>query len=265
MSRQRRDHPANGGTLNSYWHMNETKTMNLKGKTALVTGGAVRIGSAVSEALAGRGCNVVIHYNRSAGRAKKVAARLRSLGVKAWTVQGDFLSSSNCKRVINESFSCAGKIDILINNAAVFHTQGVVDASENDFRTEFEVNFFAPVMLVKTFAEFSRKGQIINILDQRIASSRPHTAPYTLSKQALAGFSRMAALELAPSITVNSVAPGPALVPSKHKRIREKAGIIPLAGKPTLRDIVRAVLFLLESESITGQIIFVDGGQHLLG
>ena len=156
-------------------------------------------------------------------------------------------------------------IDILINNAAVFHKQSLLSASAADIRAELDINFIAPFLLIRAFASHVRKGSVINLLDSRITSNEPGALTYVLSKKALAGLTKMAAMELAPSVRVNGVAPGPVLTPSAHGNTRDKAGFIPLQRKPAVKDLVTAVIFLLECDSITGQILFVDGGQHLLG
>ncbi|MFC1461706.1 SDR family NAD(P)-dependent oxidoreductase [Verrucomicrobiota bacterium] len=239
--------------------------MDLKGKTALVTGGGVRIGRVVSEALAARGCHVAIHCNRSGKQASSLAARLRRLGVRAFTVKGDFRTSDDCRRVVDQSLQAAGRLDILINNAAVFRKQRLLSASEADIRHEFEINLLAPLWLIRAFASRARKGRVLNLLDRRITSNAPGMLPYLLSKKGLADLTKLAALELAPSITVNGVAPGPVLGPAARAGVREKAGRLPLGRKPTVKDLVQAVMFLLECDSITGQVLFVDSGQHLLG
>lgn len=239
--------------------------MNLHGKIALVTGGAVRIGSAISRALAGKGCDVVIHYHRSKKQAVVLAARLRRLGVRVFTVSNDFQSPDDCRQIVEKSIEIAGGLDILINNAAVFHKDNLTSVSESNIGKDWDVNFMAPLRMIKAFARYARNGKIINLLDSRVTSNETDALTYVLSKKALASLTKIAAVELAPAIAVNGVAPGPVLRSSTQKAVREKAGFMPLKKKPTVNDVVKAVLFLLECDSITGQIIFVDGGQHLLG
>jgi len=239
--------------------------MKLEAKTVLITGGAVRLGRAITVALAERGCNVVIHCNRSRRQAGMLASRLRHTGVRAFTVSGDLQVPADCNQIVEQSLRQAGRLDILINNAAVFHKQSLLSASAADIRAELDINFIAPFLLTRAFASHVRKGSVINLLDCRITSNEPGALTYVLSKKALAGLTKMAAMELAPSVRVNGVAPGPVLAPSAHGKTREKAGFMPLQRKPAVKDLVSAVIFLLECDSITGQIIFVDGGQHLLG
>ena len=132
-------------------------------------------------------------------------------------------------------------------------------------RAEWEVNLLAPLLLMQAFARQVKRGRIINLLDCRIASHQSDAVAYSLAKKSLADLTQMAALALAPGITVNGVAPGPVLTADITGATRERAGPLPLKIRPTVRDVVKAVLFLLEADTITGQIIFVDSGRHLLG
>lgn len=249
--------------------------MQLKGKTALVTGGARRIGAALCEALAAEGCRVVIHYNHSARPAATLAARLRRNGAQAWTVAGDFRTGDyrtgdyraarSADHVVRQAVAVAGKLDILINNAAVFDKQRLLRVTAAAIRAEWEVNLLAPLLLMQAFARRVKRGRVINLLDCRIASHQSDAVSYSLAKKSLADLTRLAALELAPGITVNGVAPGPVLTADTAGATRESAGPLPLKIRPTVQDVVKAVLFLLEADTITGQIIFVDSGRHLLG
>lgn len=240
--------------------------MPLKGKTALVTGGAVRIGAAITRALARAGADVVIHYNRSARPAKALCDMLAAEGHRAFCVRGDLRSETACRRIIREARRKTGRLDVLVNNAAVFHKDSLRTLSACALRREFDVNLFAPLLLMRAFAEGSRAGAIVNLLDRRITSLDPACLPYLLAKKALTEATRLAALDLAPRIRVNAVAPG-AILPPPGKGaayLKDRAGPVPLKRACTEADVADAVLFLLRHEALTGQIIFVDGGQHLL-
>ena len=277
--------------------------MTLKGSTALVTGGAVRIGRAVCEALAAEGCRVVVHYHRSAAAAKTLAAELSARGVAAFTVHGQLATERDCARVLEATWRRAGRLNILINNASVFHKDALLAATERKLLAEFRLNALVPVMLTRAFAlkvgerdsgcKIQDAGckvaaKIVNLLDRRIAGTEIGCLPYLLSKKVLAEFTRVAALELAPHITVNGVAPGAILPPRKPedrgrlalrslgeagrsedgetgRRVWDYAGRVPLERQCTPEEVAAAVIFLLQSDAITGQTIFVDGGQHLLG
>lgn len=241
--------------------------MKLRRKTVLVTGGAVRIGKAICEAFAEAGHNVVIHCRRSEKAAGRLASQLRERGVRAWVVTQDLGDEASCEGLIRAAFAVAGKVDVLVNNAAIFHKFSLAETTENELKQEFTVNCFVPVMLTKIFARQVRRGSVVNMLDRRIRANDSGCLAYSLSKKALAAFTAEAALALAPTIRVNAVAPGPILPPPGMGMMvmHDRAGRIPLQRRVLPREVAGAVLALVEMESVTGQILFVDGGQHLLG
>lgn len=233
----------------------------------------MRIGRAISEALALAGCNVVVHYNKSGPEAKSLVRMLIHDGVKAFAVRGDLASPKTCVRMLAEAWRVAGGIDILVNNAAVFHKDTIMSATDDKMESELAVNLVAPMTLSREFARRFRKagrkagGRIINLLDRRIAFEDPDCVPYLISKKMLAEFTVAAAVEFAPAITVNGVAPGAVLPPpgKGKKHVKDLAGRIPLGRRPGPEDVANTVVFLASADSITGQILFVDGGQHLEG
>jgi len=239
--------------------------MILEGKRALVTGGAVRIGKAITQALQAAGVEVVVHYRNSEEEAKTLSP---------FTIQADLQSAGACSRLVEQ----AGSLDILINNASVFTKDTLSEATPERIQREFQMNLFAPMELMRTFAK-QTAGQppspgfgvprraVINLLDRRIRCNDTTCAPYSITKKGLAELTKLSALEYAPKIRVNAVAPGPILPPpgSNAKNARELAGNIPLEELPSPESIAKTTLFLLQAEAITGQIIYVDGGQHLLG
>ncbi len=241
--------------------------MRLNGKTVLVTGGAVRIGKAICEALAAEGCNVVIHCSRSVSAAEQLALKLRAKGVKAWVVKEAIDSELDCRSLMSSAFRLAGNLDILVNNAAVFHKNRLKTVSEQKLRVEFGINLFAPILLTRLFAERAVKGAVVNLLDRRIEANDPDCLPYSLSKKSLAAFTQEAALALAPDISVNAVAPGAVLPPPGKgaQYFSDRAGTIPLKCRITPQDVAQGVVALLKLDAVTGQILFMDGGQHLLG
>ena len=228
--------------------------MNLQGKRALVTGGAVRIGAAITRALQAEGVEVVVHYRHSKEEAEALSP---------CTVQSDLESPEACSHLIQQ----AGRLDILVNNASIFTKDSLASSDHDRVQREFQVNLFAPLELCRTFAAQAGEGAILNLLDRRIRCHDTTCVPYTLSKKGLAELTRLAALEWAPRIRVNAVAPGPVLPPpdSTTTDVREMAGVIPLDELPTPGEIAGAAMYLLKAASVTGQIIYVDGGQHLLG
>ena len=239
----------------------------LTGQVVLVTGGAVRLGRSMVERLAAEGCAVVIHCHRSRREADQLAADLRARGTAAAVVQGSLTTQAGCERIIRNARRVQGRLDILVNSAAVFNKQSLGAITTKSLLGEFWPNLFAPVLLTQAFAAATRRGHVINILDRRIAGHDTSCIPYLLSKKALAAFTEVAALALAPRIRVNAVAPGPILPPpGKGARyLREHAGRLPLGRAPAVDEVAEAVAALVCSRSTTGQILFVDGGQHLLG
>ena len=245
---------------------NRDVIMNLAGKRALVTGGAVRIGRAICEALAKRGCIVVIHYRNSEEEAHLLAGSLKVDGGEAYAVQSDLGDESTCARLIEASIERAGGLDILVNNAAVFNRDALLETTEAKLLSELQTNAFAPIFLTRALAQRTERGKIVNLLDQRIEGLEIGALAYNLSKRMLADFTELAALELAPGFTVNGVAPGPILPPPGEgdERTRELAGATPLGVPLTPEAVAGAVVYLLEADGVTGQTIFVDGGQRLL-
>lgn len=236
--------------------------MNLRGKAALVTGGAVRIGRAICEALAAEGARVAVHYRSS---RKEAVALAKSIGGCA--IRSDLESEASCEGVIGEALAELGRLDILVNNAAAFSKDTIRTMTAAKIGQEFWPNLFIPMLLTRAFACQVRKGALVNLLDRRITSLDASCVSYVLSKKALADFTRIAALDLAPRIRVNGVAPGAVLPPPGKgmKYLHDKAGPVPLKRQVTPGDVADAVVYLLHSDSITGQIIYVDGGQNLLG
>lgn len=220
----------------------------------MVTGGAVRIGKAITQALQAAGVEVVVHYRHSRGEAEALSD---------YAVCADLSSPDDCADLIR----MAGSIDILINNASLFTKDRLAGSTPERVRREFQVNLFAPLELTRRFADQTNRGAVVNLLDRRIRANDPSCLPYAISKKGLEELTKLTALELAPGIRVNAVAPGPILPPpgDSGDGFAEMAGKVPLNLFPTPENIAEAALFLLQADYCTGQVIFVDGGQHLLG
>ena len=236
--------------------------MDLQGKVVLVTGGAIRIGRAISEAFAAQGACVVIQYRSS---RKEAVALAKDLGGVA--VQSGLESEAACNGLVASVVKTAGRLDILVNNAAVFHKDTIADMTAPKIGQEFWPNLFVPMLLTRAFAKRVKKGAIVNLVDRRITSLDTECVPYVLAKKSLAEFTKIAALDLAPRIRVNAVAPGAVLPPpgKGQKYLHDKAGPVPLKRQVKPSEVAEAVVFLAKAESMTGQILFVDGGQGLVG
>ena len=237
----------------------------LEGKTALVTGGAHRIGRAIVLAMATHGANVVIHYNSSAADAESTAADARAQGVDAWTICADLSDARQAEGLVPAAHDFKGGIDILINNAAVFPRSTLESLTPESLGETVAVNAIAPLIITRAFARLAGEGTVVNILDSRIRRTDTGHVSYQLSKNMLASLTRLMALEYAPHIRVNGVAPGLIMPPpgqdGSYLRERLSKNILHRSG--TVEDVADAVLFLVTGKFITGETVFVDGGENI--
>ena len=237
-------------------------------RTVLITGAARRIGKAIAHALASAGWDIVIHAHRSAAQAETLCADLAaSCGARAWPVAGDLGTADGAGAVFDAALSRAGRIDALVNNAAIFGRQPLAAATAADFERHWRINTLAPILLTQRLArhvaERGAQGAVVNLLDQRVVRPCADAVPYLLSKVTLEAFTRSAALGLAQTVRVNAVAPGAVLLPV-DAAASEPAGAFPLDTRPRPEAVADAVRYLLDADAITGQTLFVDSGQHLL-
>lgn len=248
----------------------EKKGGFLSGTPVLVTGAGKRIGAAIAEALADRGAPVVLHYGQSSQEAEALCERIVRHGGRVATVQADLNQPEQVMRLIERAAGCFGPLGVLINNAALFHPGHFSDTSLAQWQHHLAVNLTAPFLLMQAFAQQStphQTGKILNLLDQRIARPRPGHLAYNATKSALWTLTQIAAQELAPHIQVNAIAPGPILPASGEG---SEASFLAVARKTPLQrpggpeDILQAVLYLLRQNYVTGEILRVDGGEHLV-
>jgi pteridine reductase len=239
--------------------------MNLHGKTVLITGAAKRIGRETALTLADRGTNVVIHFNRSDSEARALAEDLRHKGVKAWSLQADFRRPDEYQTLIERAQQVAGGLDILINSASIFPMDMLKDVTWSELSANIEVNAWVPFVLSREFAQRMGRGAIVNLHDSRLKGYDWTHVGYIWSKHVLAVMTRMMALEFAPNITVNAVAPGLILPPpgKDESFLQNLIHTVPLQRHGEAQDIADAVAFLVQSDFITGNVIYVDGGRHL--
>jgi pteridine reductase len=239
---------------------------NLRNKTALVTGAGRRIGRELCLALAKEGVNLVLHYRSAADEVQELATTLAERGVETWLEQADFEEPGEYGTLIERAMTQAGGLDILINSAAIFPPGGLGDMTLADINRAMEVNAWVPLVLSRDFARLAERGKIVNLLDTRIEGYDWNHGAYILSKQALALLTRMTALAFAPAVTVNAIAPGLILPPpgKDPDYLKELAKTVPLLRHGSPRDIADAAVYLLGSEFLTGQVIHVDGGRHLM-
>lgn len=240
--------------------------LDLRGRTALVTGASRRLGRAISLRLAGRGCNIVIQYRSSAAEAGKVAAEVEKAGAGAWSVRSTLGSREECEELIRSASELSGGVHFLINNASVFPAGDIATAGREDFEEPMLVNAFAPYWLTASFSSTDEAISVVNMLDTRVSGYDFSNFPYYASKRLLADITANQALRYAPSLRVNAVAPGLILAPEGKggEYLKRVAKVVPMLRHGEAEDVAAAVEFLLSSDFITGQTIFVDGGQHLL-
>ena len=241
--------------------------MELAGSSALVTGGAKRLGRAIAEMLAACGANTVVHYNHSETEAEALADQLRKQGAKAWTLQADLADTDEAGHLVSRAVELAGPLEILVNNAAIFPDSRLADVQPDEVLASMRVNALSPLAIGRAFARQSRPGAIVNMLDCRILDYDELHVAYHLSKRTLSSLTRMMAVEFAPAVRVNAVAPGLILPPpgrdESYLKSLESTNPLECHGGP--EDVAAAVRFLVESAFVTGQIIYVDGGRHMRG
>lgn len=236
---------------------------------ALITGGSKRIGQAIALALADRGCDIALHYNRSDQAARETAEQVEQLGRSCRTFQADLGDYKQVERLIGAVVEQMAHCDLLVNNASIFQKASLARTDTDLLLRTMRINFEAPFLLTRDFAAHCEgPGQVINLLDTRIESNRATYAAYSLSKKALADLTRLAAHELGPDIRVNGVCPGLVLEPPgvqpESGYLEELAQKIPLQRRGGVEDVVRAVLYLFDSPFVTGQLLFADGGEQLI-
>jgi len=241
--------------------------MELSGAVAIVTGGAVRLGKAMALGLAGAGARVVVHYGHSADAARRTVAEIESLGTEALAVQADLLRPEAPSAVIGRAVERFGRVDVLVNSAAIYEPVSLPDTTELLWEQHFAINLKAPFFLCQAFAAQlgQERGHIVNIADWRGARPTASGVVYTLTKAALIAMTQSLAQALAPNVQVNAIAPGVILPPPGEgdEYVRRLLPSIPLRRRGSPADVVDALLYLLRSDYITGEILNVAGGQHL--
>jgi NAD(P)-dependent dehydrogenase (short-subunit alcohol dehydrogenase family) len=237
-------------------------------RVALVTGAARRIGQAIAVALADAGFAVAVHCRESRLDAEATAAAVQARGVQSVVVQCDLADEAAVQLMLPMVAEALGPVGVLVNNASLFERDEVQDATRASWDAHMEPNLRAPFVLMQRFAAAlpeAAQGVIVNLLDQRVLSLTPHFVSYTLSKAGLWTLTRSLALALAPRIRVCAVGPGPAL-PSPRQTPAQFAAqnqALPLRQGTAPEEIARAVLAILALPSFTGQMIALDGGQHM--
>ena len=240
--------------------------MSLSGQSALITGGARRIGREIALTLARAGVKIIVHYRSSSQEAEALAAELRQLGVKAYTIKCDLADEQHIDELVDNAAQIAGPINILINNASAYPKAEFDTITRSELLSAITTDAWAPFALGRRFGRMPEARHIVNLLDTRIFGDYDwRHFGYHAAKDLLALFTKMMAIKLAPQVAVNAVAPGLILPPEgmPQSYMEGLTGELPLKKVGSPEFVAEAVMFLVQSQFITGQVIFVDGGRHL--
>ena len=244
---------------------------------ALVTGGGKRLGKAMALDLAQSGHDVAIHYASSAGDAEAVAQEARSHGVRAVTLGADLLDREAVATLVPRARDALGPLGILINNASIFEPDTLADATPASWDRHIGSNLYAPLFLSQAFAAQVTGGRtddsgepvasaaIVNMIDMRVRKPVPDFMTYSLAKSGLWALTQTSAQALAPDIRVNGIGPGPTLqgIRQRPEHFAAQRSATILKRGANVRDILSALRFILQTEALTGQLLCIDGGQHL--
>jgi NAD(P)-dependent dehydrogenase (short-subunit alcohol dehydrogenase family) len=237
-------------------------------KSALVTGGARRIGKAIALNLARQGWHVLLHYRGSADAAASTQQTIESEGGSAEILQADLGVDGAAEDLVQRALACEGELELVVNNASSFEYDTALTVTAGGLARSLAVNATAPILIARAFASgiaSERQGSVVNIVDNRVVAPNPDYFSYGVAKMALMGATQMLALGLAPNVRVNAIAPGITLASGQQTADQFSAAhrINPLRRGATPEDVARAVLFAHETTSMTGAVIVIDGGQFL--
>lgn len=237
-------------------------------KSALVTGGARRIGRAICEGLAAAGFDIAVHANASLAEAEALAQELRQQGVQAVALTADLRHEAEARQLVADADEALGGLGVVVNNASRFEPDRLTDFERDVWDGHFDLHVRAPSVIVREFARLrapDEKGLVVNIVDQRVWAPTPNYYSYMLSKAALAMATKTMAMTLAPDIRVNAIGPGPTLPNARQSEAdfeRQSTSLL-LGQGPGLEEFARTILYFHSTPSVTGQMIALDGGQHL--
>lgn len=245
---------------------------------ALVTGAGKRLGRAMALYLGGRGYDVAVHYSTSRAAAEDVVAELKAMGRNAVSIQADLLQEHEVQSIVPATLDALGRpLTVLVNNASIFEEESYETATRESWDRHIESNLRAPFVLLQAFAgqvpvpltdaegEPLAQGLVVNMIDQRVRKVTPDFPSYTIAKMGLWAMTRTAAQGLAPKVRVNAIGPGPTLqsIHQSDEQFAAQRGRTPLKRGASPSDILGALGFFLDAPAVTGQLLCVDGGQHL--
>ena len=237
-------------------------------RVALVTGAARRIGRAIALGLAEAGYAVAVHHHQSQADADAVVSAIAAKGGQAVALSGDLSIESETEKLVARATAALGPVGVLVNNASVFERDEALTATRTSWDRHLDTNLRAPLVLTQALARDLPQDSgavVINLVDERVWNLTPHFVSYTVSKAALWTLTQTLALALAPRIRVNAIGPGPVLPSARqsNESFTRQYQATPLKRPATPEEIASAVRFLLDTPSITGQMIALDAGQHL--
>jgi len=235
---------------------------------ALVTGAGKRIGRAIALALAEDGYDIVVHYGRSRDEAEEVAVAIRATGRRVATLSADLAQEAASAALLPTAMKALGPVTCLVNNASLFERDEALTVTRESWDAHLATNLRAPFVLMQEFARnlpADLPGAIVNILDERVWNLTPHFVSYTLSKAGLWTLTQVMAMALAPRIRVNAIGPGPTLPSPRQsaEQFARQGAAVPLKRGATPEEIAAAVRFVVGAAALTGQMLALDGGQHL--
>jgi len=243
--------------------------MEPKGKVALVTGGARRLGRELALALARAGADVVVNYSRSAAEAQEVVREIEALGRRGIPVQGDVSSGADVQRMLEVVTEVFGKLDIVVNNASTFENVPLLELTEAQWDRVMAVNLKGPFLVAQAFEPLlraHRRGLIVNLADLAGLQTWPAYGHHGVSKAGVVHLTRVLARAFAPEVRVNAIAPGTVLPPADYTpaQVESLRGRTPLQRIGAPADVVKALLYLIEADYVTGEVLVVDGGRLLV-
>ena len=239
----------------------------MEARKIIITGGATRIGAAIAKRLAGRGVEIVIHFNKSKSNAEKLKKELSKKQTKVYLVKGDLSKEPDVNKILKFAKSKLKYFDCLVNNASLFENDKLENFTSKSWEKHISTNLKAPALLSKEFSKNIRgkNNNIINIIDQRVFKLTPYFFSYTLSKTGLYTLTKTSAMSLSPNIRVNGIAPGPTIKNKRQSKKHFKSQYLatPLKQQVDVDEICNAVDFFIKNSSITGQVLAIDSGQSL--
>lgn len=243
--------------------------VELEGKRALVTGGAVRLGRAIARRLARSGCDLALHYHHSIEAAQEARGELEGFGVQCVSLQANLAEPAQCEKLLVDASAALGGVELVVHNAAIFPPEGFVATDLGCWERVMAVNLRAPFLLSRAFAQAlpeRAEANLVFVTDARVGRAQRGAFAYQVAKAGLEEMTRLLAVELAPTVRVNAVAPGAMLEARDEDREALLARVterVPLARAGGAEAVAEAVLYLLEAEFATGTVLRLDGGEYL--